>query len=209
MPLLFKKQFPGIDCAVWRVDETFDELLSMLEHEDARDALDGLVSVKRRLERLAARVLLREAFPMAGQRVGYGDDGRPFLLDSSLDVSFSHTAGYAAVALSPKKVGIDVERISGSKALRLSPRFMNGDELSMVSSSPTPEADAVVVWSAKEAAYKIVGRSVYDFKRTISVGNMGLGGSFDVTVNALGHVGVIVMHCVVAEGLVIVAGHGW
>lgn len=207
MPLLFKKQYSGIDCAVWRVTESPEDLASALSEADVASAVVGLRSVKRKVERLSVRVLLRLAFPAVRSAVTYDRDGRPMLEASGLDVSFSHTTGYAAVALSASRVGIDVERLDG-RALRLVSRFMNDDERACLELSPNPEADAVMIWSAKEVAYKIFGREVYDYRHTVNVIWGRREGELDIEVKTQQRHEIIAAHYAFYDDFVIVTGHG-
>lgn len=181
MPLLLIGQHSAASFAIWRMTETRDELEAIIGHDAAAAAVAGITSPKRVMERLAARALFRTAYPAHYCPVRYDGDGRPFLPGSGMRVSFSHTRGHVAMALAPCAVGVDIEQ-HGGKALRIASRFLNDGELARVNASPSPEVAAVAMWSAKETAYKIIGQSVYDFRRTLDVSPAVAAGEGDVIV---------------------------
>ena len=77
MALLYKQLSPLH--GVWKMEESFDELLGMLEHKaDYSSFLERVSAEKRRQERFASRVLLKE---LLGEevRVDYHSTGAPFL----------------------------------------------------------------------------------------------------------------------------------
>ena len=82
MPVLFKYTEPLL--GVWKIEESSEELLSMLEQSsEYLPFLQQIKTEKRRQEWLASRVLLKE---LAGEEllIAYHDDGAPYLPDSSL-----------------------------------------------------------------------------------------------------------------------------
>ena len=126
MPVLFKYTEPLL--GVWKIEESSEELLSMLEQSsEYLPFLQQIKTEKRRQEWLASRVLLKE---LAGEEllIAYHDDGAPYLPDSSLSLSISHTNGYAAVLLQEQgAVGIDIEYRS-DRVLKIRSRFMSPEE---------------------------------------------------------------------------------
>lgn len=124
----------------------------------------GFRSDKRRREWLAVRALLAAA---AGPsfRIAYENCGRPYLLPRVGEFSISHTDGLAAIALSDRPVGIDVEPYSG-RAYRLRERFLADGEFDF-SLVPSPERAATALWSAKESVYKLAGRRGTELKADI------------------------------------------
>ncbi len=145
---------------VWRTDESEEELCAMLppEYGYREAALERYSSPTRRVEWLAGRVLLH---CMAGisSPVVYTAEGRPTLPNYPLHISFSHSGPFVALALGTEPLGIDLE-IWGARALRLAPKYLDKDEQSLFCAMKlTPEAAAVLLWSAKESVYKRAGNS--------------------------------------------------
>lgn len=94
--------------------------------------------------------------------------GQPFLLNSTLGVSLSHTANTLAVSVSKNhSPGIDIEQLR-QKIIRIASRVFSEAELAMVSSYPTLEA-LHILWGAKEAVYKSYGKRGLIFKSDMEV----------------------------------------
>lgn len=168
------------DYIVWKITETESELLSQLEHPEyfAEKVANLKSGSRRKLEVLAVRCALKELFYGDEQRVAYTADGAPYLLDRSEHISISHTDGYAACITSAEaKVGIDIERI-GKRVERVVSHFLKPEELVVLYSLPTPHSTLDnthsplplhLAWSAKETAFKVLGKEYYDLQRLTSV----------------------------------------
>ena len=148
MPLYRKYKQGDLTVAVWKVDETVEQLRSMFHQFSIYEAGYARFSAeKRKQEWLAVRVLLKE---MLGEEkeISYHPSGKPFLKDNSLHISFSHTNGYVAVALHPSaEVGVDIEQY-GHRVQRVASRFIREDE--KVSIASGDEIYGLLLhWSAK------------------------------------------------------------
>ena len=121
---------------------------------------------QRRLEWLGARVLVREVL---GGEVGYAPDGRPRLVGGTVPchISISHTRGWVALLTADTPCGIDIE-LSDRSAERVARRIATSDELTLAAEL-FPENPALLVWCAKEAAYKAIGRPGLDFLHEIQL----------------------------------------
>ena len=125
MALLYKQLSPLH--GVWKMEESSDELLGMLEHKaDYSSFLERVSAEKRRQERFASRVLLKELLGEEA-RVDYHSTGAPFLACVPLYISISHTKDYVAVILDKRPTGIDIEYRS-DRSLTIRSRFMNLEE---------------------------------------------------------------------------------
>ncbi|MDR1555668.1 MAG: 4'-phosphopantetheinyl transferase superfamily protein [Tannerellaceae bacterium] len=162
MPLFLRDTEPLR--GVWKIEESPDELLSRLDRRD--DYLPSLARMqtdKRKQEWLAARVLLKE---LLGEElpVAYRPDGAPYLPESPLHISISHTRAYAAVAVNEAApTGVDIEYLS-DRILKVRSRFMNPEEEEMI--DPAQEAEHLLLcWCAKETLFKLIGRRDVDFQR--------------------------------------------
>lgn len=163
MPIF--SQHTDVTCTwgIWRISETEDELLAMLPHaETYRSQIQSFGNANRRLEWLAARVLL---YSLLGKEkeIAYYRSGRPYLADESASISISHTRGYAAVVVGDLKYswGVDIEQY-GERVHRVAERFMRPDEVSSVYQG-TDTWSLLLHWSAKEALYKCLGMEDVDF----------------------------------------------
>lgn len=166
MPLFWKHT--DSHAGIWKIEETSEELLAMLEHpSDYMLHLQKLKTEKRRQEWLACRVLLKELMGQE-QPIAYHDDGAPYLPASPLSLSISHTNGYAAVLLQDKEAaGIDIEYRS-DRVLKIRSRFMSADEDASV--SPSHEVEHLLIyWCAKEALFKMIRQQDVDFIKHLHV----------------------------------------
>ena len=162
MPLYRTYKQNDLLVGVWKVDETVEQLCSMFHYFAIyEEGFKRFSAEKRRQEWLAVRVLLKE---LCGEEkeIGYHPSGKPYLLDGSACVSFSHTHGYVAVALHPDaEVGIDIEQY-GTRVQRVASRFIRDDE--RVSIAAGDEVYALLLhWSAKETMYKMMEDEGVDF----------------------------------------------
>lgn len=167
--IYFDRQIADARVAVWHVTEEYEDLLSMLPDAESvqNEAEEQFRSEGRILEWTAVRVLLCS---MLGRQIHieYDQKGAPHLADyEGLHISISHTKGYVAVALSEShRVGIDVEQIERSstpRVERVRSRFMRDDEMAETL------VGLLLHWSAKETAYKAIGREGMDFKEELRV----------------------------------------
>lgn len=167
MPLVRRIESDTLLLGIWKITESADELSVMYYGEEQPDSdFSRFKGEQRRCEWLASRLLVRE---LLGKNaiVGKYKNGAPYIIDSSLHLSISHTRGYAAVAVSDKNVGVDVE-ITTRSALEASKYFMNDEELLSLKSGDA-NLKSLLHWSAKEALFKVVGNLGGTFKENISV----------------------------------------
>ncbi|MBQ9176869.1 MAG: 4'-phosphopantetheinyl transferase superfamily protein [Bacteroidaceae bacterium] len=167
--IYFDRQIADARVAVWHVTEEYEDLLSMLPDAESvqTEAEEQFRSEGRILEWTAVRVLL---CTMLGRQVHieYDEKGAPHLADyEGLHISISHTKGYVAIALSEGHcVGIDVEQIERNHTPRIErvrSRFMRDDEMAETI------VGLLLHWSAKETAYKAIGREGMDFKDELRI----------------------------------------
>lgn len=92
-----------------------------------------------------------------GGGLSYRACGAPYLTECpSLGISISHTEGGAVVLLSPQgDVGVDIERL-GNQVERVSTRYLTPREEQEVSAHPEAHLLRHLLWSSKEAAFKLV-----------------------------------------------------
>jgi len=159
--------------------ETIDELRAGLEHPEYYfDKVEKLKPDSNRLhEILAVRCLLRD---MLGEElhICYTAEGAPYLdaipqgYDSVPHLSISHTRGYMAVALNEQRpIGIDIE-LRGNRVQRVVSHFLQPIELETLHAGVGEEQYLLALhlaWSAKEAAYKVLGRAYYDLQNLTTI----------------------------------------
>ena len=165
MALLYKQLSPLH--GVWKMEESSDELLGMLEHKaDYSSFLERVSAEKRRQERFASRMLLKELLGEEA-RVDYHSTGAPFLACVPLYISISHTKDYVAVILDKRPTGIDIEYRS-DRILKIRSRFMNPEEEAGIDLEHEVE-HLLIHWCAKETLFKIIGQEGVDFQKHLHV----------------------------------------
>lgn len=169
MPIFLQHSEPACQWGIWRMDETPDELLSMLPHADVyRSGMQRFQAEHRRREWLAVRVLLHTLLGVE-KEIAYYPNGKPYLADASASLSISHTKGYVAVIVGEpgKEVGIDIEQYS-ERVCRVAHKFMREDERTS-SFLDTDTWSLLLHWSAKETMYKCMNASDVDFREHMRI----------------------------------------
>lgn len=162
MAIYRKYQQRDLVVAVWKVDETVEQLRSMFRDFSVyEEGYARFSAEKRKQEWLAVRVLLKELLGEE-KKIAYLPSGKPYLEDGSVRISFSHTAGYVAVALHPSaEVGVDIEQY-GTRVKRVASRFIREDEKVSVASG-NEIYGLLLHWSAKETMFKLMDDGAVDF----------------------------------------------
>ena len=84
----------------------------------------------------------------------YHSNGKPYLSDKSMHISISHTQSHVAIAISGEPIGIDIETKSRN-AHSAAKAYLQPQEIETVNSSKEPHKEALRLWTAKEAAFKL------------------------------------------------------
>jgi len=165
----------NVSWAVWRIDESVAELKSV--YGPINDELKELESIKfevRKQESLAARLALKHL--LSPHDLNYHEIykdafGKPHLKEGSIQISISHTRKYGAAAINLNgPVGIDVE-YERDQIRRISKKFLHPNEEKWAKDDLTALTN---VWCAKEALYKLHGRTQLIFAEQILVGEPNL-----------------------------------
>ena len=131
MPLIkIEDVTPDAKLGIWRIDESLEDLLNGLNGDASLDALQGEIagisSPQRRLEITAVRSTIARLLGN-GVTLSHNAHGKPYL-SNGMNISISHTKGYAAVIISGgKRVSIDIERIDRNVE-RVAAKFIRADE---------------------------------------------------------------------------------
>lgn len=168
MPKLLHHTFKEGGIAVWRIEETPDELYALLRTRRYDEVLATIHHETRRAEWLAVRVLLAQVLG-DDKHIVYRDTGAPYLVDGSYHISISHTKEYAVLAYHRNgPVGVDIEHVA-ERVMRVAHRYTRPEEYDYIEQAA--ECDRLMYyilnWSAKETLYKYVGDTrAADFKNT-------------------------------------------
>lgn len=171
------------DYIVWKITESEEELRAELSHPELfAKKIERLKPGSRRLlEVLAVRRAMKELFYGTEKEVLYTEEGAPYLAHGPF-ISISHTDGYAAVIASEESpVGIDIER-RGTRVERVVSHFLRPEELVVLHVAETESVllgmDYLLLlhlaWSAKETAFKILGKAYYDLQNLTTIQHLDL-----------------------------------
>lgn len=142
-----------------------DQLL--LNRTIYEDEIRQISNPKRLREFLMVRLLLQHFFS-DNRIVVYNEEGKPRIPGSGFELSISHCSKKAAVILHPQRnVGIDIEK-RGRNVQKVVRRFMSNDEQSDFADTDNSDA-LLLIWSAKEALYKIIGKDAFDFAASFRI----------------------------------------
>ncbi len=152
----------------------------VLNSLERKEFLEMKGSASRRTEWLFGRIAAKEAvrrylkdyhqarWSYADVQIWRNESGKPIAigdwskyLTAKLDIAIAHTAQFViAVAVSNKRVGVDVESVSRD----LSAEFMNGvftpDEQELATQAMNPSQAVIRFWCAKEAVSKALGTGI-------------------------------------------------
>lgn len=162
---------PNILFAIWEISETENELTQALGSTIRDDEPLSQIKVEsRRLESLAARCALQELLKPYGNFEIYKDKyGKPHLRDENIGLSISHAKGFAAAAINLEgSIGIDIEH-QRDQILKIAHKFIHSSEQEWVSQDVRKLTQ---VWSAKEALYKLHGRTQLTFAEQLITKNL-------------------------------------
>jgi len=152
---------------IWQLSESTEQLLGLLDlNEQEKILYANLKREKRKIEWLAARVLLKELINET--HIDYDEWDKPFLKNKSWHISISHSGSYVAVIINLNTaVGIDIQLIT-KKITLVANKFMNETELDTLTTINYAE-QLHVFWCAKEALYKLYGKKELSFKADILI----------------------------------------
>ena len=180
MPLhSIQRLSPTAVLGLWHLIETPEDLWAALPNPEVyQPLLPATADTKRQAQWLAGRRLahaLFDEFPtlLPTETVVHNDaTGRPWLAGAPADtvMSLSHSGEWVAAVLAQGgRAGVDIEFIR-DKAQRLAEKFLTEDEWHHARTVPLmSEVDAhyTLLWSAKEALYKLAARRGIIFRQQL------------------------------------------
>ena len=165
MPFFQQLHIADTHVYTWQLTETVAQLSSGLTlTQTEQERLTTLHSEKKQREFLAIRHLLQQAQLPTIVRY-YTSEGKPQLKGQYISISHSHD--FVMIALSPRPIGIDIER-GTPRILRLAPRFTpwqapsDMDELTQIQAYTQ-------LWTIKEALYKVTNLPSVRFYEDLQV----------------------------------------
>ena len=161
MPLLFIEELPEYALALWEIAEEISELESLIPQNELEKIKENTHLEKRKREKISQFLLLK-SLGISHSELFYQENGKP-MLNSDLNISFSHSGNLSIAILAKGKCGIDIEYPS-EKIIRIASKFINEKEHSLMQN----ETNIYWAWSIKEAVFKYFGERVL-FKDHIQI----------------------------------------
>ena len=150
----------------WKILEDETSLTKTVPFEKISDTIANPL---KRLEFLSGRVLIQSLLKNWGlEYAGMTKNifGKPFLLNSDIHLSLSHSYPYVAAILHRKtEVGIDLEQPK-EKLLKIAPRVLAAMEMK---DAGTDIVKHCIYWCAKESLIKIYGKKDLVFARDLLI----------------------------------------
>ena len=167
--LINMKLEDGCQLGLWEIVEDYETLFQTTYlNDDDIHRLNTFKNIDRKIESLSVRALLQQLTRPDARIVYFGRSRKPYIDDSSYNISVTHSHKYTAIMLSKdKQVGIDVEYMT-NKIDRIAHKFIN--EREVVSNDPQERLKHLYIhWCAKEALYKISNKEDINFKENLCI----------------------------------------
>ena len=169
MALYLKKELENeAVIGVWQITESEEELKALsATPTDEMEEISFIQSESLRKQRLAVRALLNELFEEKVY-LSHHDNGKPYIENSAVNISITHTAKYVAVILHDEEdVGIDIESLDRDFSA-VEKRALSEDEIEDLDDERRNEQLAIY-WCAKEAIFKRVSAYNVNFAEQIEL----------------------------------------
>jgi len=165
MSLLHVEHRDARSFGIWHITESESELETL----SGCTAPSKLTNPSRKLEYLAVRSLA-VTMGLDPAQIDYHPSGKPYLKDSTLAISLSHTKHYAAIVVSNHPlIGIDIEQRT-ERVERVRHKFMHPQEEAALEASGIDTLTGLLMhWCTKEAVFKAVPEVDIDFAKEIRV----------------------------------------
>ena len=167
MPLFYNENIElTTQIGLWKINESESELANGLEL--SKDALIRLSKRRSKVHRkgyLAIRKLLK-SHNIQTLNHKYDKNGAPYLTDGR-HLSISHSKDIAAIAISSKPVGVDLEFFH-EKIVSIAPRFLHPKESSDLKKNKDIHYLSQI-WTSKEALYKAFRKPGLNFSKQILI----------------------------------------
>jgi len=169
MPLLYQKTWDTKEqLAVWKTTEDEAYFIQRMNWTSSEKTHFDSLTGKRRIEWLSSRLLICKLSQLPNTSFILKDSfGKPFIKDSQVNISISHTSGYVAAYISQFTIGIDIQKIV-NKIHRIAHKYLNFEELHMIPEQKLRDA-LHIYWGAKESLYKAYGRRQLNYREHIRI----------------------------------------
>ena len=153
---------------VWQITETEEELRALTSiPSDELEEISYIKNESLRKQKLAVRALL-DTFFEDKVYLSHHDNGKPYIENSAVNISITHTNKYVAIILNEEEeVGIDCESLDRDFSA-VEKKALSEDEIEALDEDKRKEQLAIY-WCAKEAIYKKMSQHNVDFAEQIEI----------------------------------------
>jgi len=167
MPFVCHSQNEDYTIGLWKIEEPE----SFFVHQNIFNQENQIPPIKHtetRIQWMASRLLLSELIGAENYRnVKKDQHGRPYLEERGLCLSISHSEKMAAVIISKKNVGIDIQKMT-DRLNTIDFKFIREDDLQKIWESNAYQLEQKHIhWGVKESLFKAYGLGGLDFKENL------------------------------------------
>lgn len=166
---------PSTRILLWEITESYEQLREEVQlKEKSALRLDGMKSQLHRRGFLSVRKLLQES-GYTDFDLHYDEFGKPYFKDGN-HISISHSHEFAAIIISDRTVGIDLE-LRRDKIAMIADKFLNeAESLCLKPDDPDYIRKLTVLWGVKEVIFKIRNEHGISFKDHIKASGFEMDG---------------------------------
>ena len=155
---------------LWKIIEDVAFFQDQITLKDSsQERLNSMKSESHQRGFLAVRMLLKHN-GYSDFDLFYDQFGKPHIKPQAcgirdIEISISHSNDFSALAISDKKIGLDVEQLK-DKILKIAPRFLDISHLENLSHEEKIKK-ATVIWGIKESIFKLKNEAGISFPNHI------------------------------------------
>ena len=155
---------------VWQITESEEELRALTSiPSDELEEISYIKSESLRKQKLAVRALLDAMFEDKVY-LNHHDNGKPYIENSAVNISITHTDKYVAIILNDTdEVGIDCESLDRDFSA-VEKKALSDEEIEDLDDDADERREQLAIyWCAKEAVYKMISQYHVDFAEQIEI----------------------------------------
>ncbi|MEY4111153.1 MAG: hypothetical protein RLZZ46_1508 [Bacteroidota bacterium] len=157
--LKLMEEFVCADAGVRVFLRRYEQNQAVMIGQSVNDLSEGSLKKEKSLQHIISREMAALILP---SKLSFTEKGKPFS-EGLAGISISHTGGLVGLMTSEYfDCGLDLERVS-EKAIRVKMKFMSTNEETITGQYFSPNEAATLVWSFKEACYKLHGKGGIPF----------------------------------------------
>ena len=155
---------------VWNISETEEELRALTSiPSDELEEISYIKSESLRKQKLAVRALLDAMFEEKVY-LNHHDNGKPYIENSAVNISITHTAKYVAVIINDTEdVGIDCESLDRDFSAVEKKALSSEEREDLDDDADERREQLAMYWCAKEAVFKLISQYNVDFAEQIEI----------------------------------------